>query len=161
MDQEYIERSKVDNIVNPKGVCWVCGNDGLHQECSEIFVRGRRELESETAKNQEKRKLLEQKKLNEYSVSGRFGLRNDESCLSYEKAKNLVEQFMDMGHAYDESRIVEGNKFWYVPFYCIGLTGYIVEKNSNKIFPLGSGLGDFWSGIEKYLACELDDEALS
>lgn len=155
MDAEYIIRSRVDELVNPKGVCWVCHEDGLHQICSDTFEKERDERKFET---QEKVRLYEEKKLKVYSITGAFGLRDNASRITYEKARFLVESIVDGKHAYDESKIVEGKSFWFVPYFFIGLTGYIVDKNSSKVFALGSGLGDMWVGIEMYLNGKLAPE---
>ncbi len=157
MDSEYIRLSSVDEIVNPNGACIICRKSGQHKECEKIFIENRHLNDIKIQKAKEKNRKLEQEFLRKYAISKSFGTVSSESKVELERVKNLIIRTFGDIHSYAEDKVIESNGWWYIPYFYIGLTGYIVEKGSDAIYSLGSGYGNYLTAINKYINGEIDE----
>ncbi len=105
--------------------CEVCGRDGAgdHSECH----------------NQAELRINE--------LISAFQLRrvNTDNRAEYERAVRTVSQSAGQRVEVDESQALEAESWWFIPAVWIGCSGYIVEKESEEVTALGSGLSlDLW-----------------
>lgn len=155
MDDEYTQLSREDEFINPNGVCIICGSAGLHRECEKKFLLERDDRNKDIEKRVEANNVRERELLEIYSIDGKYGPSNKHSVLNYGDAKKLVEKYDGFTHSYNESIVIENSDWWFIPYFFIGMRGYIIEKESRSVFPIGSGLGSHWDGIELYTKGEL------
>ena len=137
-----------------EGVCHVCGELGYHDECDI------RELEIES-----KIRYIDKLYVGKYAVNRQYGIL-DNNTDAYTKALKSLDSFLNQDPDFDESRVIEGDSWWFFPNSWIGIIGFIIEKETGSIFPLGSGLAGYsgqykyvpahWVAIEKYLNGEVE-----
>ena len=120
------------------GICEVCGKPGYHDACKE-------KVEVAIAARDKEDKLL----LNKYSISGSNGVDGPNTILSYKEACEVLKQYVGDKLNAEDSEAIESKSWWYISHTWIGCVGYIVEKESKKVFCLGSG----WAGIDKENIC--------
>ena len=130
-------------------VCEVCGKRGWHEPCSSI-----------SAAVELRDRELDEAMLAKHSKHGAFGLTSQESQDAYDRAKQLLEAHLGRVLQAPAERSLEGRGWWFVPEGWVGMLGFVVEVESNTIFPLGSGLLALyghngyrapWGAIEAYL----------
>jgi hypothetical protein len=99
--------------------------------------------------------------LQKYAVSGCYGPTSSISELSLQAAYALLCKHLGRKPILEPSQAIESSAWWFIPDQSIGTLGFIVEKESGLIFPLGSGLASrssenfiyaHWLAIEAYLA---------
>jgi hypothetical protein len=133
-----------------EGICHICGKPGYHEACE------KRELE--IAK---KFKNNDQLFIKRYAVHNKYGV-TESSKSSYHNAFSILDSFLSRQDLkFEKDQVVEGDRWWFFPNDWIGLIGFIVEKETGKIYPLGSGLAGYdkkyhfvpahWVAIDKYL----------
>ena len=152
MDREYLEYCQKDELTNPDGVCAVCEISGVHNNCEKQFVAERHLREQKYAESGIKNAEYDAAMLKQYSLSGDYGCTNKAEFLN---ALTWLQKKYPDAHSYDFSKIIESENWWFIPRFFIGRLGYIVEKESNEIFSIGSGHGDVWDGIKCYLDGEI------
>lgn len=147
-----------ENIFGP-GMCAWCGKKGYHDEC-------RIKAESTWAKYQEADKSL----LSEYSIKSAYGPSGIDGLLSYDEAVSILEKVT--GHTLNccVDNCIENERWWYIDHTWIGCIGYIVEKDTKKVFCLGSAWGQrdktpfqkvHWCGIKAYVRGDIHAEKSS
>jgi len=111
------------------GVCEICGRSGRHSECEE---RARRRHD-ETL-------VADATMLRRHARFGDYGVHSADSARSLEVARLQLEDYLGRATSFDPARCVEGESWWFLPESWIGMIGFIVEKPTGAIFPLGSGI---------------------
>lgn len=125
-------------------VCEICGTYGRHEECDEKARRWQAE---------------EQARLKELAVNGKFGPQSSNPSLTLEEAIQLVAT--DLGEPrevddVDVDRVIENERWWFVPSRGIGMLGSVVDKATGAITYLGGGLGRVSKALELYESGRLD-----
>lgn len=130
-------------------VCEYCGRSGLHPECEHQAAEAIRIQQAQCAKLASK-----------FALHGSYGIVTPESEISLSLAEKSLHAYLGELPAYDAGQLIEGDRWWFIPVGWIGMTGFVVEKTSQKIFPLGSGLVALhvspawpvpWCAIREYL----------
>ena len=166
MDADYLRASECDLTKNQEDCC-ICYKPGRHQECSDIYVKREAQIKKDIEKNKERELKADIEFLAKYSITGAY---IDETKLnqSYDKIKKYLNSKVGVsGHHYYEGKGFENDEWWYLPYGFIGCVGYIVEKDSLKIFCLGSGYAMkrvneinganlLWGGVLAYVDGEVD-----
>lgn len=132
------------------GICEYCGRTGEHPECE------RAAMEAEL-----RYKRADAEQLQTHSRFGSYGVRGPESEKSFRLACAVLEGYLERPAAFDPDRAIEGDCWWFLPEGWIGMIGFVVEKQTSRLFPLGSGLaswggaphaGAVWAAIHQYLS---------
>lgn len=151
-------KKQVDEVgLFDAGICHICGEPGYHDTCDQKEL----DIENEYRKN-------DVAFLARYSLHDSFGVQDSSRC-SFNKALDTLRSFLAQPPDFDEARVIEGAEWWFFPNGWIGIIGFIVEKDTNNIYPLGSGLANihfrnkeyefvpgYWVGIEQYLSGRLE-----
>ena len=120
-----------------QGICTVCGKSKIlnnaHYDCESKYT----ELMETVAKN-------EKDLLKVYSKEGKYGV-TDKSKKSFDICLKALMNYLKNEINFTEDEIIEGNQWWFFPQISIGICGFIVEKSTQSIFPIGSG----WAGTDK------------
>ena len=143
-------RAEVDdeNIFGP-GMCAWCGQKGYHEAC-------RIKAEATWAKFEESDKLL----LDEYSITSGYGPSGIDETLTYDDAVSILANVTGQTLNCSIENCIENEHWWYIDHTWIGCIGYVVEKETGKVFCLGSAWGQLdktpfqkvhWCGIKAYL----------
>lgn len=131
------------------GICNTCGRPGEHEACKrrvEELVRLCREKEAYMFRR--------------YTVHRCKGAVTAELARSLAQAVATLQRYLNRDLDCDLAQAIEGDDWWYLPEGWIGMIGFIVEKRSQAIYPLGSGLAGrcrephlyaYWCGILAYL----------
>lgn len=137
-----------DGIFGP-GICELCGTYGFHPACEARAVEiGRQFAEHD--------RLY----LQTYALHGRYGSAGEASRHSLAQACQVLAAYLQRPVEQDLDRAIEGDGWWFIPEGWIGMIGFIVEKEGDAIYPLGSGLAgrcklpyarSSWCGIDAYL----------
>lgn len=73
--------------------------------------------------------------IKKYAVHHQYGVV-ESSKPSYNKALSILDPFLSQDPDFDEDKVVEGNKWWFFPNGWIGVIGYIIEKETGRVFRL-------------------------
>ena len=138
----------------PTGVCEICGKSGQHPDCE---ARARRALYDQL--------VADAAMLRKHSLHGARGICSSDSLLSLDAAERRLLEYLRRPLEFDPHSLIEAEHWWFIPEGWIGKLGFIVEKQSGKVFPLGSGLawpgddatpGGDWSAITRYLQGQVE-----
>jgi hypothetical protein len=110
------------------GICEYCGRRGEHPECERAVAEA-------VLRYQKADAAL----LLRYAAFGEYGVR-PESEQSFTQACAVLEGYLGRPPSFDRSRSLEANSWWFLPEGWIGMIGFIVEKGTDLLYPLGSGL---------------------
>ena len=135
-----------ENIYNDD-VCGICGKSGdiPHTDC---------ENKAQELAADYREKMMVMAKA--YGISQTFGPSNLDSRMTLDDAVDILSQYLDHELTFDIQRVLENENWWYIPHGWVGVLGFIVEKDSKRIFCLGSGLRTEWNAIESYLNGEVE-----
>ncbi len=131
-------------------ICGYCGRTGLHPECERRVIEAGRVVEVRRAE------LASQ-----LALHGVNGVTSPESMASLLAAERSLAKYLGELPEYDRCKAIEGDYWWFIPASSIGMTGFIIEKKEQTIYPLGSGLAAAhsnaewptpWCSIREYLA---------
>ena len=155
MDSEYLDWSEVSEM-NPEGLCAVCRKSGVHKRCSKKWIAIRRQRKREWRTFERRRNFLNKRELGKHSVQGRFLSLKYDSIPELEGIFRIVQSANTFVPPFKQSGIVEGHDWWYLPVRNIGLSAFIFEKSTGKIFEVGGGItrpggmGTIWPAIDLY-----------
>ena len=136
-------------IIGPY-VCEYCGSKGFHPQCELAMAESHRRFQE-----------MDADYLQRYSLHGSYGIVGEESVQTYEQARTALENHLLRPLECGVDRTIEGKNWWFFPEGWIGVIGFIVEKDSNCVIALGSGLVGLsglantpghWCGIVEYVA---------
>ena len=130
--------------------CQICGigTDGMHPACAAGARAMAADFEADNQAMLQKHALFQAR-----------GIQSDTSRESLARAVACLTRYLKQTPDFDSGKLIEGDDWWFIPHGWIGVMGFVVEKSTQKIFILGSGLASTsvrryscWSGIEAYLA---------
>lgn len=148
MDERYLREVEACGLFG-EGICEICGKKGSHPECEARMVEAERKIKERDAD------LLEQ-----HSLFGAYGIVGPDSQKSFVLSVSALQGYLRRPLECDLSCAIEASEWWYIPEGWFGMIGFIVEKSSFTIYPLGSGLvgrcnleftSAHWCGIIAYL----------
>ena len=128
-------------------VCSMCGKSGdlPHPDC---------ENEARLLAIENRTKMIEM--ANKYGIGKTFGPSNLDSRMDLNEAINVLAQYLDHKPTFEIDQVLENENWFFIPHGWIGVLGFIVEKESKKVFCLGSGLRTAWNAIESYVDGKVD-----
>jgi hypothetical protein len=144
------ELEKLSKEIFPPGACPYCGRSGQHPQC-----------ETKAIELDRRYRETDEEHLRKYSVHGLYGVVGPDSEQSFARAFQLLERHLRRLPTFDRASAIEGGEWWFLPEGWIGMIGFIVEKRTDRIFALGSGLGSWrpqadsyahWCAIHAYLS---------
>lgn len=133
--------------------CQICGTGitGTHPECEARALAIEAEFKAD-----------DQEMLKECARFCAYGIHSDDSRESLARAIASLTRYLGYAPEFDEEELIEGDDWWFVSHGWIGVIGFVVEKSTDRIFSIGSGLGAIsqrryvrWVGIDAYLAGRL------
>jgi hypothetical protein len=134
----------------PPGICEYCGRSGEHSECEQAVA--------EAVLRYQK---ADEELLRKYAEHGAYGVHGTKSAESFAQACASLEGYLGRPLAFDRASAIEASSWWFLPEGWIGMIGFIVEKGTGLVYPLGSGLGSRtslpdvgarWSAILEYVS---------
>jgi hypothetical protein len=134
----------------PDGVCELCGRSGRHPACEERALELQREFDR-----------IDAEMLRQHALFGARGLCSNASSDSFAAARRQLVAYLQRPLDLDPGRAIEGDTWWFLPEGWIGMIGFIVEKATGAVLPLGSGvlglhrgprMGADWIAIQYYLS---------
>lgn len=148
MDKQYLEEVAACGL-HGEDICELCGRMGVHPACAA------RAVEIDRLFQESDNRLLEQ-----YALHRRRGIAGHASQASFDQAVDALQGYLGRALECPTDQSIEGDAWWYIPECWIGIIGFVVDKRSFSIFPLGSGLHALskltntpacWSGIFAFL----------
>lgn len=137
----------------PSGICEYCGRSGEHPECEQAVAEA-------VLRHQKADAEL----LRKYAEHGAYGIHGPKSTESFTRACASLESYLGRPLSFDCASALEANNWWFLPEKWIGMIGFVVEKETGLVYPLGSGLaslailpnvGAHWSAILEYVSGHL------
>jgi len=130
-------------------ICEICGMRGWHEPCNTALAA------AELCQRE-----LDQMMLAKYAKYGGLGLQSEQSRESYARVRMKLEAYLKRPLESAAEFALEGNGWWFIPEGWIGMLGYVIETESEALYPLGSGLHALygrsgyhvpWGAIDAYL----------
>ncbi len=124
------------------GVCGMCGKtaETPHLDC---------EKKADELAIDYKNKMI--KMAQTYGINKTFGPSHLGNKMTLDEAENILSNYLDHKPSYDIDEVLENENWWFIPHEWIGVLGFIVEKESKKVFCLGSGLHSIWNAVMQYM----------
>lgn len=138
----------------PDEMCEYCGRKGRHHACEQAVAESARLYREADAAF-----------LRQYAA--RYGVHGPSSEQSFSRACAVLAAFLGRDLECEREQAIEGKTWWFLPERWIGIIGFIVEKESERVFMLGSGLASLsqlknayshWHGIDAYLSGKIQAE---
>jgi|TARA_B100000745_G_scaffold77308_1_gene46863 hypothetical protein len=141
--EDWYRKEVDEDDVFGAGIC-SCAQPGYHIECQWRILAIRAKFEES-----------DKKLLKKYAVSEHYGVsknNQEEFKLACKKLAERLQQKLE----FDETKVIENESWWFIPHGWIGVLGFIVEKESDDIYIIGSRTEPefdayaYWHGIEWY-----------
>lgn len=153
MDEEFSAEFEAGSLFGD-GICEICGRTGTHPACLARALEVSRQFRECDAR------LLKQ-----YALHGVYGVAGPESRASFDLAVDALQRYLGRPLQCKLDQAIEGARWWFIPEGWIGMIGFIVEKDSQTLYPLGSGLVGrskllwtpaHWCAIVEYLGGHIE-----